>query len=55
MAGRPIEQLVAEWRVDLMAARPDVQAGLGGRGSRVLLWSLIFMAFALRSTRWRLV
>jgi hypothetical protein len=54
MAGRPIEQLVAEWRVDLMAARPDVQAGLGGRGSRVLLWSLIFMAFALRSTRWRL-
>jgi hypothetical protein len=54
LAARPVEQLVAEWRADVVAHRPDVQAGLGGRGTRALLWSLIFVAFAMRSTRWRL-
>jgi hypothetical protein len=54
IADRPIDQLVAEWREYVVAARPDVHAGLGGRGTRVLLWSLIFVALAMRSTRWRL-
>jgi hypothetical protein len=54
MSGRPLEQLVAEWRADVVANRPNVQAGLGGKGTRALFWSLIFVAFAMRSTRWRL-
>jgi hypothetical protein len=54
IAGRPVERLVADWRTDVVAMRPDVHAGLGGRGTRALLWSLIFAALAMRSTRWRL-
>jgi hypothetical protein len=54
IADRPVDQLVADWRAYVVAARPDVHAGLGGRGTRVLLWSLIFVALAMRSTRWRL-
>ncbi len=54
VAQRPVEELLADWRADLFANHPDVHAGLGGRGTRVLFWTLIFAAFAMRSTRWRL-
>jgi len=54
LSGRPVDELVAEWREEVIAQRPDVQAGLGGRGTRALLWSLVLTALALRSTRWRL-
>jgi hypothetical protein len=54
IADRPIEQLVQDWRAYVVTQRPDVHAGLGGRGARALLWSLIFAALAMRSTRWRL-
>jgi hypothetical protein len=54
IGARPIEQLVADWRDELVARRPDVHAGLGPKGTRALLWSLIFAALAMRSTRWRL-
>jgi hypothetical protein len=54
IADRPVERLVADWRADVVTMRPDVHAGLGARGTRVLLWSLIFAAFAMGSTRWRL-
>jgi len=54
LAGRPIDDLVADWQSSIVAQRPDVQAGLGGKGSRALFWSLFFAALAMRSTRWRL-
>jgi hypothetical protein len=54
VSGLSIQEFLSIWREELIANRPDARAGLGGRGSRVLLWSLIFMAFAMRSTRWRL-
>lgn len=54
ISGRPIEQLVADWRAYVVAQRPDVHADLGGRSTRVLLWSLIFAALAMRSSRWRM-
>jgi hypothetical protein len=54
VSGLPIQEFLAVWHQELIENRPDTRAGLGGRGSRVLLWSLIFMAFAMRSTRWRL-
>ena len=54
VSGLPVDELVADWRADLIGHRPDVHAGLGGKGTRVLLWVLIFAAFAMRSTRWRL-
>jgi hypothetical protein len=54
MSRRTTEQLVADWRQQVIVERPNVQAGLGGRGTRVLLWSILLTAIALRSTRWRL-
>jgi hypothetical protein len=55
VSGLPIEEFLTAWHDELLTHRPDAHAGLGGRGSRALLWSLIFVAFAMRSTRWRLV
>jgi hypothetical protein len=54
VSGLSIQEFLTVWRDELISNRPDARAGFGGQGSRVLLWSLIFMAFAMRSTRWRL-
>lgn len=54
ISGVPMEQLAADWRAELSAARPLVHAGLGRTSWTVLLWLLLLGAFAMRSTRWRL-
>jgi len=54
VSGLPIDEFLAAWRDEMIANRPDARAGLGGKGTRVLMWSLIFAALAMRSTRWRL-
>jgi hypothetical protein len=54
VSGLSIQEFLTVWRDELISNRPDARAGFGGQGSRVLVWSLIFMAFAMRSTRWRL-
>jgi hypothetical protein len=53
VSGLPLADLLAAWRGELVENRPDARAGLDGRGLRVLLWSMVFAAFAMRSTRWR--
>ncbi len=52
-SGMPIEAFLEAWRGAVIESRPQ-RAGLGGRGTRVLLWSTIFAMLAMRSTRWRL-
>ncbi|MFC1791618.1 hypothetical protein ACFL0I_04035 [Gemmatimonadota bacterium] len=53
-AGVPADELMARWRSKALAARPDVQAGLLRIPLSPVLWILLFLAFSMRSTRWRL-
>jgi len=53
-AGTDGPSVVAAWRETVLAARPEIHAGLGGQAGRALLWILMLVAFAARSTRWRL-
>jgi hypothetical protein len=53
-AGMPPEELVARWRDQVLAGRPNSQAGLLRSPFPLALWLLLFVAFALRSSRWRL-
>jgi hypothetical protein len=53
-AGAPMEAVVSGWLQEVRAARPDAWAGLGRSQGTTLLWVLLFMALATRSTRWRI-
>lgn len=53
-SGIPLSTLVQEWQAWVVEHRPrKPRAASTGAGTAVL-WTLIFMAFAARSTRWRL-
>lgn len=52
--GGDLLDLEAEWRDAVLAARPDVKAGLDTTRWMVLLWAFVFIGLAMRSTRWRL-
>lgn len=53
-AGVPADSLFASWRSEVLAARPPHAAGLGGTLGLTLAWLAVALAFASRSTRWRL-
>ena len=53
-AGASGDSLVASWRASLVAARPEMHAGLGGSWLMTLFWTVVLAAIAMRSTRWRL-
>jgi len=53
-AGIPPEELVALWREKVLAGRPNAQAGLLRTPFPLVFWILLMIAFALRSSRWRL-
>lgn len=53
-AGQPLTDVVEGWQLRLIAARPVVFGSLVPKGALALFWSLVFAAFAMRSTRWRL-
>jgi hypothetical protein len=52
-AGVPLEQLAREWRARALAARPNANAGIGVSLAATLVWSLVFLPLATRSTRCR--
>lgn len=47
-------ELVAGWRDSVLEGRSEHRAGLGSLTLTSLLWILLFIALAARSTRWRL-
>ena len=53
-AGVPADSLMAGWRRQVLAARPNAWAGLVRTPLSVLAWILLMAALATRSTRWRL-
>lgn len=53
-SGQSIDALLAGWRERLVASRPGSFQPLIPSSGRALAWTLLFAAFALRSTRWRL-
>lgn len=53
VSGMDRRALIASWRDTVETGRP-AQATFGGARWTVLVWVLIFLAFASRSTRWRL-
>lgn len=53
-SGASLEDLLASWQSELVANRPETFEALGGSSGRAFLWTLLFAALALRSTRWRL-
>lgn len=53
-AGTDVRTLAREWRENIEAARPVANAGTGAAGAATLIWAVIAMGFALRSTRRRL-
>lgn len=53
-SGVPMSELLSGWRARLVASRPDAYEHLIPRSGMTLVWTLIFAALAMRSTRWRL-
>ena len=53
-AGSGLDEIVATWNAWILAARPEVHASLGSRSFFALMWTVLFAAVAMRSTRWRL-
>jgi hypothetical protein len=53
-SGLDAEALAESWLDETLQARPTLSADLGVTRWAVFLWVLIFLALALRSTRWRL-
>ncbi len=53
-AGVPADSLMAGWRRQVLAARPNAWAGLVRTPLSVLAWIVLMAALATRSTRWRL-
>jgi len=54
MTGRPLPDLISEFRNDVELARPRARADAGRAAIAGILWSVVFSFFALRSTRWRI-
>ncbi|MCK5650046.1 MAG: hypothetical protein KAJ42_01655, partial [Gemmatimonadetes bacterium] len=52
-AGVHADSLMAVWRDEIMAARPNHTAGMGRAGATALGWILLLLFLAARSTRWR--
>lgn len=53
-AGMPADTLMAHWRVHVLGARPESQAGLILSPIPWAFWILLFLGLAMRSSRWRL-
>jgi len=53
-SGLGSEELAASWLDETLQARPTLSADLAVTRWAVFIWVLIFLALALRSTRWRL-
>ena len=53
-AGVPAEALVSRWRDRVLESKPNAQAGLLRSPLSLLLWVALLVAFATRSSRWRL-
>lgn len=53
-SGQPVDELLEGWRAELLAHRPETFEPLVPGSGRALLWTLLFAALAMRSTRWRL-
>jgi len=53
-SGLEPDQLAAGWLEETLQGRPTLSADLGVTRWAVFVWVLIFLALALRSTRWRL-
>lgn len=53
-AGMPIRGLAEHWQARLVEARPVMYGSIVPNGVLAILWSLLFVALAMRSTRWRL-
>jgi len=54
VSGMDADDLATSWLADLEAHRPEIRADLAVTRWAVFFWVLVFMALALRSTRWRL-
>lgn len=52
-AALPLEELVREWHARTVRAQPHAHAGLGITLAATLVWSLLFVWLATRSTRCR--
>ena len=53
VSGLSADELAASWQDAVVAHRPLLYADLATARWSVLLWILVFAAFAMRSTRWR--
>lgn len=53
-SGQSIDDLLEGWRAQLVAHRPATFEPLVPSSGRAFLWTLLFAALAMRSTRWRL-
>lgn len=53
-AGMDVAPLVASWRSEVLAARPNAAAGLGTSAFVALFWIALLVTLATRSTRWRI-
>lgn len=53
-SGSSIDELLTRWQAELVANRPDAFEPLVPSSGRAFLWTLLFAALAMRSTRWRL-
>lgn len=51
---QPIRDLATGWRDAILAHRPEAFARLIPNSALAIVWFLVFSAFALRSTRWRM-
>jgi len=52
-SGMSITELLVGWQTRLVAHRPETFQDVMPAGALSLLWTLLFAAFAMRSTRWR--
>ncbi len=53
-SAQPLDVLLEGWRAELLAHRPEAFEPLVPSSGRAFLWTLLFAALAMRSTRWRL-
>jgi hypothetical protein len=52
-SGSPLPELLAGWRVRLVEHRPETFEDLAPSTGLSLVWTILFAALAMRSTRWR--
>jgi hypothetical protein len=53
-SGKPMRELLADWRAEVGRARPQMHAGVTRSRIAIVFWLLVCVGLSMRSTRWRL-